>query len=248
MKIVAIIPCRYGSKRFEGKPLTPILGKPMIQWVYERAKDADILHDVVIATDDDRIQAAVKGFGAAVIMTGSTHKSGSDRAAEAAEALRLDDEDVVVNIQGDQPAFDVRCLSEAVSPLLDDRGIVMTTLIYRITNPAELYDPNHVKCVFDNEHFALYFSRGLIPFAPEGQVTFDVYKHLGLYAYRKSFLTRFASLAQGRLEALERLEQNRALEHGYRIKVVETLYDSLEVDTPRDVKKLETVLAQGLTH
>ena len=242
MKIVGVIPCRYGSKRFEGKPLVPILGKPMIQWVYERAKDAALLTDVVIATDDDRIQVAVENFGGTVMMTASVHRSGSDRVAEAADQLGLEDQDIVVNIQGDQPAFDQQCLSEVVAPLVDDLDTVMSTLIFKIIDPAELFDSNHVKCVFDHEDFALYFSRALIPFAPKDRIDFDVYKHLGIYAYRKHFLTHFVTLPQGRLEMIERLEQNRVLEYGYRIKVVKTVFDSLEVDRPEDINKLESVL------
>jgi 3-deoxy-manno-octulosonate cytidylyltransferase (CMP-KDO synthetase) len=239
---VAIIPCRYGSKRFEGKPLTPILDKPMIQWVYERAKQAAILTDVVVATDDERIYECVKDFGGRVLMTAPTHRSGSDRVAEAARALGLKDEDIVINIQGDQPAFDPRSLPGLVSPLIHNPGLVMTTLVYRTTDPAEIKDPNHVKCVFDKEDFALYFSRSPIPFGRDGSERFDIFKHLGIYAYRKHFLERFASLPQGRLEAIEKLEQLRALEHGYRIKVVETPYDSKEVDRPEDIERLEMSL------
>jgi 3-deoxy-manno-octulosonate cytidylyltransferase (CMP-KDO synthetase) len=242
LKITAIIPCRYDSKRFEGKPLALILGKPMIQWVYERAKQASGLADVVVATDDERIYACVEGFGGRALMTASTHQSGSDRAAEAAEALGLRDEDIVINIQGDQPAFDARCLSEVVSPLADDSELVMSTLIYRITDPAKIRDPNCVKCVFDRQNFALYFSRAPLPFGRDGAVPGDIFKHLGIYAYRKHFLQRFASLPQGRLEAVEKLEQLRALEHGYRIKVVETRFDSKGVDKPEDIQKLEGVL------
>lgn len=242
MKIVAIIPSRYGSKRLEGKPLMPIVGKPMIQRVWERAKEATILADVVVATDDERIYGCVEGFGGRVLMTAPTHPSGSDRAAEAAQALGLKDEDIVINIQGDQPAFDPRCLSEVVSPLIDDLKLVMTTLIYRITDPAEIKDPNCVKCVFDKDNFAIYFSRSPIPFSC-GSDQFDIFKHLGIYAFRKHFLERFASLPQGRLEAIEKLEQLRAMEHGYRIKVVETRYDSKEVDRPEDIEKIEMVLS-----
>lgn len=242
MRIVAIIPCRYDSERFEGKPLAPIFGKPMIQWVYERAQQATIVTDVVVATDDERICRCVEGFNGRVLMTAKSHRCGSDRAAEAARKLDLRDEDIVINIQGDQPAFDTRCLSELVSPLIDDFRLVMSTLIYKITDPAEIKDPNHVKCVSDNENFALYFSRSAIPFGRDGSVSFDIFKHLGIYAFRKRFLDRFASLPEGRLEAIEKLEQLRAMEHGYRIKVVETRYDSKEVDTPEDIGKLETIL------
>jgi 3-deoxy-manno-octulosonate cytidylyltransferase (CMP-KDO synthetase) len=242
MKIVAIIPCRYQSTRFEGKPLAPILGKPMVQWVYERAKEAAILSDLVVATDDERIYRCVEGFGGRVLMTALTHPSGSDRAAEAAQALGLRDEDIVINIQGDQPAFDPRSVSEVVSPPLEEPALFMSTLVYKIKDPAEIKDPNHVKCVFDKDHFALYFSRSSIPFGREGSQPFDIFKHLGIYAYRKHFLDRFASLPQGRLEAIERLEQLRAMEHGYRIRVVETRYDSKEVDSPEDIEKIEMIL------
>jgi 3-deoxy-manno-octulosonate cytidylyltransferase (CMP-KDO synthetase) len=247
MKIVAIIPCRYGSTRFDGqgKPIAPILGKPMIQWVYEKAKESDILDDVVVATDDERIRDAVRRFGGRVEMTARVHRSGTDRAAEAAGILALDAEDIVINIQGDQPAFDTRCLSQLVDPLQKDPMVDMTTLVYKITEPAELEDPNHVKCVFDHNGFALYFSRSLIPFGPVGKITYDVFKHLGLYAYRKRFLDVFASLPQGRLEALERLEMLRALEFGHPIRIVETPYDSLEVDTRKDIAKLEAVLKKA---
>lgn len=159
MKTVAIIPCRYGSTRYEGKPVMPILGKPMIQWVYERAQASSVLDEVAVATDDERICRCVEGFGGRVVMTAPTHRSGSDRAAEAANILGLTAEDIVVNIQGDQPAFDPRCLEEVISPLIEDPHLGMSTLIYKITDPAEITDPNHVKCVFDENHFALYFSR-----------------------------------------------------------------------------------------
>ncbi len=246
MKIVAIIPCRYASKRFEGKPLAPILGKPMIQWVYETAKKADIVSDVVVATDDERIYRCVEGFGGRVLMTAQTHRSGSDRAAEAAQALGLKGQDIVINIQGDQPAFDPRCLSEVVSPLMGDPRLVMSTLVYKITDSAEIKDPNYVKCVFDKENFALYFSRSPIPFGlpAADSKQFDIFKHLGIYAYRKHFLERFAVLGQGTLEAIEKLEQLRAMEHGYRIKVVETRHDSRGVDIPSDIEKLELSLTR----
>jgi 3-deoxy-manno-octulosonate cytidylyltransferase (CMP-KDO synthetase) len=242
MKTVGVIPCRYGSKRFEGKPIMPILGKPMIQWVYERARHAALLTEVVVATDDQRIRTVVEGFGGKVVMTAPVHRSGSDRVAEAAGKMGLQDQDIVINIQGDQPAFDTRCLAEVVSPLLESNDAVMSTLIYKIVDRSELFDSNHVKCVFDHEANALYFSRALIPFAPEDDISFDVFKHLGIYAYRKHFLAQFASLPRGRLEAIERLEQNRVLEYGFRIKVVKTVFDSLEVDRPEDIKKLEAVL------
>lgn len=216
----------------------------MIQWVCEKAQQATVLADVVVATDDERIRECVNGFGGRVLMTAQAHRSGSDRVAEAAQALGLDDDDIVINIQGDQPAFDPRCLTEVISPLTEDPGLVMATLIYKINDQAETQDPNHVKCVFDKDHFALYFSRSPIPFDRDGSASFDIFKHLGIYAYRKHFLERFSSLPEGRLETIEKLEQLRALEYGYRIKVVETRYDSKEVDRPEDIHKLESVLKQ----
>ncbi len=214
----------------------------MIQWVYERAKQADILSDVVVATDDERILRRVEAFGGRVLMTAQTHRSGSDRAAEAAEELGLKTDDIVINIQGDQPAFDPRCLSEVISPLSKDPAVHMSTLIHKIQDPEETKDPSCVTCVFDSEDFALYFSRSPIPFGASGSVSFDFFKHLGVYAFRKHFLTHFASLPQGVLETVERLEQLRPLEHGFRIKVVETRYDSIEVDTELHVQMAEAVL------
>nr|HID60155.1 3-deoxy-manno-octulosonate cytidylyltransferase [Desulfobacterales bacterium] len=242
MKIVAIIPCRYGSERFQGKPLVPILGRPMIWWVYHRAKDATILNDTVVATDDERILHCVKDFGGKVLMTSSDHRSGTDRVAEAARLLKLNDDDIVINIQGDQPAFDSRCIDQVVGPLLGDRSLEMSTLVYRITNPNEISNPNNVKAIFDLMGYALYFSRSSIPYARDHSLQFDYYKHIGIYAYRKSFLERFISFPQGRLEKIEKLEQLRALEHGHRIKVVETTYDSVEIDVAEDVEKAENAL------
>jgi 3-deoxy-manno-octulosonate cytidylyltransferase (CMP-KDO synthetase) len=245
MKIVAIIPCRYDSKRFRGKPLMAVHGKPLVQWVYERAKQTGLVSHVVVATDDERIYRLVEGFDGQALMTAPHHRSGSDRVAEAAGKLGLQNEDVVINIQGDQPAFDPRCLLEIVSPLKQDPALDMSTLIYRIKDTHEVKDPNCVKCVFDNDGFALYFSRSPIPLNRDASAPCDVFKHLGIYAFRKRFLDRFASLPQGRLEEIEKLEQLRVLEHGYRIKVVETRYDSRAVDTPDDIKKLEAVLGKG---
>ena len=242
--VVAIIPCRFGSRRFEGKPLIPILGQPMIQRVYERAKKAEILSDVVVATDDERILTCVEGFGGRVLMTARTHRSGSDRAAEAAVRMDLEDQDIVINIQGDQPALAPQSLSEVVSPLMEAPGLVMSTLIHKIKDPEAINDPNCVKCVLDQDGFALYFSRSPIPFNRDKLKQVDMFKHLGIYAFRKHFLDRFTSLPRGRLEVSEKLEQLRALEHGFRIRVVETAYDSHAVDTPSDIQKLETVLGK----
>jgi len=244
MRVVAIIPCRFDAKRFQGKPLMALLGKPMVQWVYERAKKAEIVTDVWVATDDERIYRSVQDFGGEVLMTEKGHRSGSDRVAEAARRLHLEKGDVIINIQGDQPAFEPQCLVEIVSPLKENPGLDMSTLICRIKDADEVRDPNCVKCVFDRKGFALYFSRSPIPLNRDESVSCDLFKHLGIYAFRKSFLDRFAMLPKGRLEEIEKLEQLRVLEHGYRIKVVETAYDSKAVDTPDDMKKLEAILGE----
>jgi 3-deoxy-manno-octulosonate cytidylyltransferase (CMP-KDO synthetase) len=244
MQIAAIIPCRYASKRLEGKPLIPILGKPMVQWVYERATQVSLLTKVVVATDDDRIYKCVEDFGGRVLITSADHRCGSDRAAEAADALGLKDDDIALNIQGDQPALDPRCLPEVVAPLTDDPDEVMATLVSRMTDHSDITNPNQVKCVFDQENHALYFSRSPIPFGQDGSVASGIFKHLGIYAFRKHFLDRFASLPQGRLEAIEKLEQLRALEHGYPIKVVVTEYDTKAVDILEDIEKMEGLLLE----
>ena len=249
MKIVAIIPSRGTATRYGAtKALAKILNKPMIAWVHKWAKEADFLSEVVVATDDKDIYACVKGFGGRVEMTGSEQRSGSDRVAEAARILGLEDDDIVINIQGDQPAFYPQHLSEVVSPLQADPELVMATLIYKITKPEEITDPYHVKCVFDEEHFALYFSRSTIPFDRDSANSVDYFKHLGIYAYRNHFLQHFASLPAGTLEEIEKLEHLRVMEREpkRRIKVVETLYDSIEVDKPEDIPKAEAGLRARL--
>ncbi len=237
-KIVCIIPSRYGSSRFPGKPLADLCGKPMIQHVYERALHAEGVSFAAVATDDERIFAAVKVFGGNVLMTSPARRSGTDRIAEAADALGLDDDAIVVNIQGDQPLFEPAQVSEVVAPLLEDASIPMATLIYRIARDEEIVHPNAVKVVFDHEKFALYFSRATIPFVRDKGKKAAYFKHHGIYAYRRDFLRIFAGLPEGNLERLESLEQLRALEYGYRVKVVETAYDSVEVDTPEELSRV----------
>lgn len=243
-KVVAIIPARYHSNRFEGKPLAPILGKPMIQHVYERAMDVPVLSRVAVATDDDRIAECVKGFGGEVVITRPDHVSGTDRLAEAATIMDIPEQDVVVNIQGDQPLFEAEVVEQVARPLLDDPALPMSTLIYKIIREEEINDPNHVKTVFDVNGNALYFSRSSIPFQrnPDEPVSPTYYKHLGFYGYRKGFLLTFVSLPEGEWERFEKLEQLRALEFGYRIRVVLTDHDSIEVDTPQDLKRVEAFM------
>ena len=244
VEVVAIIPARYRSNRFEGKPLALIDGKPMIQHVVERAKAVKMLSRVVVATDDKRIADCVESFGGEYVITRDDHVSGSDRLAEAAELLDISEHDVVVNIQGDQPLFDPEVIEQVAGPLLEDPSLPMSTLIYKIIRPEEIHDPNHVKTVFDHEMNALYFSRAPVPFQrnPEEKDSPTYYKHLGFYAYRKGFLLTFVALPEGEWERFEKLEQLRALEYGYRIKVVLTDHDSIEVDTAEDLQRVETFI------
>ena len=242
MKIVAVIPSRYESSRFEGKPLAEICGKPMIQWVYEGVQKADVdITEVVVATDDQRIIDAVTGFGGTAVMTSTAHRSGTDRIAETAELMGLSLDDMVINVQGDQPLMNPKCIDELILPFMEEPGIVMSTLAYAITEPSERTNPKDVKVVMDSNGFALYFSRASIPFGRDKE-DYEMYKHLGFYAYKRRFLEIFRSLPEGRLEGLEKLEQLRAIEFGHKIKVVVTAYDSPEVDLPEDIDRIEALL------
>jgi 3-deoxy-manno-octulosonate cytidylyltransferase (CMP-KDO synthetase) len=239
LQIVAVIPARFASTRFPGKPLADIDGRPMIEHVYRRAAASRAVSRVIVATDDLRIATTVTGFGGHVRLTRPDHPTGTDRLAEVAAAL---DCDVVVNVQGDEPLLDPRAITEAVAPFADP-SISMTTLYRRIDTPAELTDPNVVKVVVDRAGFALYFSRAPIPHVldPRGGWP-PLYRHVGLYAYRRSALMVLASLEPTPLERAESLEQLRALEHGIRIKTVETAYDSIGVDTPQDLEQVRRLL------
>lgn len=246
VQVIALIPARYKSNRFPGKPLASINGKPMIQHVVERAQKLALLSRVVVATDDTRIAECVDGFGGDYVMTRDDHVSGTDRLAEAAELLDVSAHDIVVNIQGDQPLFHSEIINQVTQPLLDDPDLPMSTLIYKIIRAEEIDDPNHVKTVFDRDHNALYFSRSAIPHQrnPEdGTPTY--YKHLGVYGYRKNFLLTFVGLPVGEWEHFEKLEQLRALEYGYRIRVVLTSHDSVEVDTEEELRRVEEIINTG---
>ena len=242
MTAIAIIPSRFGSSRFEGKPLVPICGKSMIQHVYEAASSAGHIHRVVVATDDHRIFNAVEMFGGQAVMTSGTHRSGTDRVAEAARILGLALDDIVINVQGDQPLMDPRCLDEVVSPLVSDPELPMSTLAFAIIDPREYTDPKDVKVVMDVKGDALYFSRASIPMERDPGTQFNSFKHLGIYAYRRRFLEVFCNLPTGCLEAVEKLEQLRAMEYGHRVRVVVTSFDSPEVDLPEDIPRIEALL------
>jgi len=245
IKVVAIIPARFGSSRFPGKPLAKIQGSPMILHVYERALKVPGIDQVIVATDDSRIEECVETAGGTVFMTDPGHPSGTDRIAEVARLLELSDNDIVVNIQGDQPLLDSLSVVEIVKMLLDVRGFAMTTPACPL-GAREALNPNRVKVVLDNNGKALYFSRALIPYYRDADTEeSDHYylRHLGLYAYRQSFLQTFVTLPSGRLEQIERLEQLRALENGYSIGVVKVAEAPLEVDTPEDLDAVRSALA-----
>ncbi|OPY07939.1 MAG: 3-deoxy-manno-octulosonate cytidylyltransferase [Syntrophaceae bacterium PtaB.Bin095] len=242
MKVVCIIPARFESTRFEGKPLADLCGRPMIQHVYERVLKSGSVSQAAVATDDDRIYRTVVNFGGRAVMTAADHKSGTDRIAEAVAGLKLNPDDIVLNVQGDQPLFEPVQIDEVVQPLLEDPAIVMATLIYRIRRAEEITHPNAVKVVVDRDGFAIYFSRATIPYVRDPGQAANYYKHHGIYAYRRSFLETFTRLPQGVLERLEALEQLRAIEHGYKIKVVETIYDSVEVDTCEELARVARII------
>jgi 3-deoxy-manno-octulosonate cytidylyltransferase (CMP-KDO synthetase) len=245
MRITAFIPARYDSTRFPGKPLASIAGKPMIRHVYERASSCRGVEEVFVATDDERIARRVLDFGGKAVITAKEHFSGSDRIAEAAVTTGLEDEDLILNIQGDQPLFDPSSLEDLMRPFKEEGATVaMSTLKYRIRRKGDITDPNIVKVVTDKNEWALFFSRSPIPYYRDAGSNPVFYKHLGFYAYRLSFLRAFSQLQQGNLETAEKLEQLRALENGYRIKVIETIYDSPEIDTPRDIEKVEKIIAR----
>jgi 3-deoxy-manno-octulosonate cytidylyltransferase (CMP-KDO synthetase) len=241
LNIVAVIPARYASTRLPGKPLADLDGRPMIEHVYRRVAASKIVSDVIVATDDLRIATRVNQFGGKVRLTKATHETGTDRLAEVAASI---DCDVVINVQGDEPLVDPRALDELVAPFVHDRSIQMTTLFRRIHEAAELTNPNIVKLVVDRGGFALYFSRAPIPYLRDPRGGWPpLYRHIGLYAYRRSVLLVLATLEPTPLERAEALEQLRALEHGIRIKAVETDHESFEVNTPEDLAQVRKLLA-----
>jgi 3-deoxy-manno-octulosonate cytidylyltransferase (CMP-KDO synthetase) len=235
-RILGVIPARFASSRFPGKALVPVGGKLLLQHVYERASQARYLSKLVVATDDDRICSAAREFGALVKMTRSDHISGTDRVAEVASAEQAD---LIVNIQGDEPLIDPDAIDAAVLAMIDDEDAPMGTLKKRIEDEREVADPNVVKVVTDLAGNAIYFSRWPIPYVRSGATAH--FKHIGLYVYRRDFLLRYSDLPLGPLEQAERLEQLRALENGHRIRVVETDYDSLGVDTPEDLERVSAL-------
>jgi 3-deoxy-manno-octulosonate cytidylyltransferase (CMP-KDO synthetase) len=248
MIAVAILPARYASTRLAGKPLADLCGKPMIRRVHERVAGSGLFADVIVATDDDRIAACVRGFGGKVAMTSPDHPSGTDRVAEAAKAV---DADVIVNVQGDEPLLPRSVLAAVLAPFARDPRPPMTTVATRFRDLSEFLNPNQGKVVVDKDFRALYFSRSPIPFAVGagrdghgGTVPDAAYKTIGIYGYRKDFLATFAGLPPTPLERAERLEQLRALEHGFEIVVGFSEEGTIGVDTPEDLERVRAVLAR----
>ncbi len=242
-RVLGIIPSRYASSRFPGKALADICGRPMIQHVVERARQARLLDEVLVATDDRRILETVQGFGAKACLTSPAHPSGTDRIAEVVQGLPCD---LVVNIQGDEPLLDPPAIDSAVEPLLADSCIAMGTLACPL-GVEEAADPSNVKVVVDRQGYALYFSRARIPYMRDGfpaGLGRPYLLHVGLYVYRRETLLRLAALSPTQLEQRERLEQLRALEHGIRIRVVLTTHGSIGVDTPEDLARVRQMLSR----
>jgi 3-deoxy-manno-octulosonate cytidylyltransferase (CMP-KDO synthetase) len=252
-----VIPARYGSERLPAKVLADIAGKPMVQWVWEKAKQATKAQEVIIATDDERVADRAQAFGAKVAMTIKTHKSGTERVAEVANRLEYD---IVVNLQGDEPLFSPQAIDQLINSIREEENVMMASLRVKIQNYRDYLDPNVVKVICDDQDFALYFSRSPLPhfrgqearlaqWEKSGVIPKELsphpFKHLGIYAYRSAFLSAFAELPASELEKAEKLEQLRALAWGFKIKVPETEFDSVSVDVKEDLEKVLALIRKG---
>lgn len=243
MKFLGVIPSRYASTRLEGKPLKDICGHTMVEWVYKRALKSK-LDGVVVATDDERIVDEVKSFGGNVILTRKDHINGTSRIAEVCETYS--DYDVIVNIQGDEPLIEPDMINSIIDSFIEDSTIPMSTLKYKLTDMAEIENPNAVKVVTDKNDFAIYFSRSVIPY-PRNLNMDNYYKHVGIYGYKRDFVMEYAKMASTPLELSESLEQLRVLENGYKIKVLETPYKIIGVDTQEELERVrEYITKNGL--
>ena len=237
MKVLCVIPARYASTRLPGKPLKDIAGKPMVVRVYERASQAGLVNETLVATDDERIKAAVEAAGGKAMLTRSDHATGTDRLAEVAEAYP--DVDLIVNVQGDEPLIEPGLIDQLAGLFANEPDLKMATVKTEMKDEAEQKNPNNVKVVCDKAGYALYFSRSLMPYPRKGGC--PVYKHIGIYAYRRDFLLHYAKMEPTPLEQAESLEQLRALENGYRIKVVETKAKFVGVDTVEDLERVNEI-------
>ena len=245
MQTIGVIPARYESTRFPGKPLADILGKSMIQRVYEQASAASLLDEVIVATDDERIFSAVSMFGGKVVMTSKEAANGTERIAEVAQNL---DASLIVNIQGDEPVINPEAINQLINVMKDETVAPVGTLVKSVKNYEILTNPNIPKVVVDNNFYAIYFSRSAIPFYRDNDDqkkwihNFNYYQHIGLYIYKRDFLVEFVKWSPSKLEKAEQLEQLRILENGFKIKVAETESNSISVDIPEDIKKVKQYL------
>ena len=237
-KISVVIPARYTSTRFEGKPLAKIHGRPMIYHVYKRVEKCDLIDELIVATDDQRIFDVVSDFGGNVVMTSSEHPTGTDRVAEVSEKLNSD---IIINVQGDEPLIMPEMISQVVQPLLQESTIGVTNAITQITLPADYIDATVVKAAKDKKGDLLFLTRSPIPF-PRTRQKFVIYKQIGLYAFRRPFLRRFVQMEQTDLELVEGIEFLRLLENGYRVRAVITQYNPVSVDTISDLKEVERIM------
>ena len=242
-KVVIVIPARYGSTRLPGKPLVSLAGKPMIQRVFERAKQAKTAGRVIVATDDERIVKAVESFGGEARITRTEHRTGTERIAEVAAHT---DGEVFVNVQGDEPLLDPAAVDTAVNSLLEEPAAAIATVAVLIRTPGDIMDPNVVKTVLDFEDNALYFSRAPLPWVRDSAAKTHArhLKHLGLYVFQRDALLEYPTLPQGELERIEQLEQLRWLENGWKIRVAEVEHDAVSVDVPEDITKVESLLGK----
>jgi len=243
-KVLGVIPARFGSVRFPGKPLAEISGKTLIQRTFENAKRCTLFGEIVVATDDERIAEHVASFGGKAIMTSEECPTGTERIAEAVGKGGFDDVEIVVNVQGDEPTLEPQVIERVITELANDPKAVMSTVVVKIQSEEEANDHHVVKCVIDEDSHALYFSRALIPSGKTGKwrEDFTYYKHIGLYGFRREFLLRYSDLEPTPLQKAEDLEQLKVLEHGHKIKVAIVDSEAIGVDTPEDLQKLKKLL------
>ena len=241
MKFLGVIPSRYASTRLEGKPLKDICGHTMIEWVYKRTKLSN-LDDVVVATDDERIFNEVERFGGKAVLTRKDHENGTSRIAEVCD--KYQDYDVIVNVQGDEPLIEPDMINSIIDSFKNDSTISMSTLKYKIDTMEEIENPNYVKVITDRHGYALYFSRSVIPY-PRKMDMKNYYKHVGIYGYKRDFVVKYAKMEPTPLEKSESLEQLRALENGYRIKVMETPHKIIGVDTQEELEKVREYIKKN---
>ena len=241
MKFLGVIPSRYASTRLEGKPLKDICGHTMIEWVYKRTKLSN-LDEVIVATDDERIYKEVERFGGKAILTSKEHENGTSRIAEV--CTKYEDYDVIVNVQGDEPLIEPEMINSIINSFKEDDTISMSTLKYKIDTMEEIENPNYVKVITDKKGYALYFSRSVIPYPRKLDIQ-NYYKHVGIYGYKRDFVVEYAKMEPTPLEVSESLEQLRALENGYRIKVMETPYKIIGVDTQEELEKVREYIKEN---